>query len=112
MKLNEQWAESLTLFFLVIGFVISVLLRTALLSYLTTIIAGFLTGRIFYLKRYKEPILPFIMMILGFLLGYLVGGLWANRVLILIFFGLSFWASYYLHFKGILGFFKIERFVK
>ena len=33
MKLDEQWVEILTLFFLVLGFVISVLLQNSLLLF-------------------------------------------------------------------------------
>jgi xanthosine utilization system XapX-like protein len=112
MKLEEQWADVLTLFFLVLGFVISVLLKSAVWSYLSMIIAGGLAGRVYYIKHAREPIFPFVLMMIGFLLGYLVGNFWTSRLLTLLFFGLSFGASYYLHVKKILVIFKSKQFLK
>lgn len=112
LKLEEQWAEALTLLFVVVGFVFSVLLQTAVLSYLTIAVAGILAGRLFYIKRYQEPIFPFLLIIVGFLLGYLVGGFWVQRMWALALFLLLFWLSYYLHLKGIFVIFKSERFIK
>ena len=52
------------------------------------------------------------MMIVGFLVGYLLGGFWASRFWILVFFALAFGVSYYLHLKEILVMFKKEHFIK
>ncbi|MEW5896644.1 MAG: hypothetical protein AB1668_03060 [Nanoarchaeota archaeon] len=112
MKLEEQWAELLSLLFLVVGFILSILLQNPYLSYITVLLGGFLAARGYYVKRYEEPILPFILMILGFLIGYLVGSFWANRLLVLLFFALGFALSYYLHLKKILVIFKSEGFFK
>jgi len=112
IKWIEEWAEVSGLFFMVLGFVISILLTIPILSYLSVIIGGFLSGRIYYIKRYAQPILPFIIMICGFLLGYLLGGFWVNRFWVLILFAVSFGVSYYLHMKKILVIFKSRNFVK
>jgi len=108
----EEWAEVGGLFFMVLGFILSILLMVPALSYISILIAGFLAGRIYYLKRFSQPILPFIIMICGFLLGYLLGGFWVNRFWILIWFGASFGISYYLHLKKILVIFKSRNFIK
>ena len=65
IKWDEQWAEAFGVFFLFLGLVVSVLLRSAYFSYLTIFFAGFLGGRLYYLKYAKEPILPFILIIVG-----------------------------------------------
>jgi hypothetical protein len=111
-KFEENWVEHFFLLFLILGFIISVLLKNDLLSYISILFAGGLFGRIYYIKRYKEPILPFILLILGFLIGYLIGSFWTNRFLILLFFSTGFFVSYYLHLKKILVIFKSKRFVK
>ncbi len=111
-KIEEKWAEYLILLFLVLGFIVSVLLRDMFLSYISVFFAGGLFGRIYYIKRYKEPILPFILLILGFLTGYLIGSFWVNRFLVLIFFLTGLIVSYYLHMKNILVIFKSKHFVK
>lgn len=112
IKWEEQWVEVLALFFLFLGLAVSVLLRNTYFSYLTVFLAGFLGGRLYYLKHYKEPILPFVLIIIGFLFGYLVGSLWINRIAVLIFFVLGFVISYYLHLKQVLVTFKSKNFIK
>ncbi len=112
IKWDEDWAEVVTLFFAVLGFILSVVLQSAVFSYISIILAGFLAGRSFYIRRFKEPILPFVLMILGFLVGYLAGSFWVSRLWLLIIFALSFWVSYYLHLKKIFVIFKSERFIK
>jgi hypothetical protein len=109
---DEQWAEALTILFLAIGFIIAILLRSAFFTYLAVIICGALAARLYYLRRYSEPVFPFILMIVGFLVGYFLGTFWASRFWILVFFLISFGVSYYLHLKKILVMFKKEDFIK
>lgn len=109
---EKDWPEALIFIFLVLGFVLAVLLMSAVFTYLTILISGFLAGRIFFIKRYKEPILPFVLIIAGFLVGYFLGSFWANRFLILVLFGMAFGVSYYLHKKKILVIFKSQDFLK
>lgn len=112
MKIEEQWAELFVLVFLVLGFFIAVLVQSPFFSYCSILLAGLLAGRIFYIKKTTEPILPFVLIIVGFLLGYLLGGFWISRVMAFILFVIAFVVSYYLHLKKILVIFKSERFIK
>ena len=112
VKWEEQWGENFSLVFIVLGFMVSVLLRSSILSYFSIFLAGLLAGRMFYIKHVKEPILPFFLMIIGFLLGYLLGAIWVSRFLALILFIVAFGSSYYLHLKKIFVIFKSERFIK
>lgn len=109
---DEQWVEAFSLFFVVVGFIIAIGLSNPLFSYITVFLCGALAARFFYQKRYKEPILPFVLIIVGFLLGYLTGGFWVSRWWNLIFFVVGFALSYYLHLKEILVIFKSRGFVK
>ncbi len=111
-KLEDQWPELTALLFLALGFIISVLLQNAFLSYVSIVLSGALAGRIYYMKRFKEPILPFVLIILGFFLGYLLGAFWVNRSLTVVLFLISFGVSYYLHLKKIVTTFKSERFIR
>ena len=111
-KWEERWVENLVLFFLVIGFIIAVLMFNPVLSYVLIFSTGFMAARVYYIKHAKEPIFPFVLLILGFVLGYLIGGFWISRFLALIMFGLGFGISYYLHLKEILVTFKSKDFVK
>lgn len=111
-KFHEDWAEVLMVALAVLGVIVSIALRSAIFTYITAVLAGFQSGRILYLKRLKEPIFPFVLIIVGFLIGYLIGSFWANRILVLILFLVVFWLSYKLHQKGIITTFKSELFVK
>ena len=112
LKIKEQWAEILAVFFLALGFVISILLTSTLFTFLSIILAGFLAARIYYLKKFSEPIFPFVLIIVGFLVGYFLGTFWASRFWTLLFFAVSFGVSYYLHMKGIFAIFKSDDFIK
>ena len=112
VRLVDQWPELMGLLFVVIGFFISVLLRTTGLSYLSIFCSAFLAARLYYIQRYKQPILPFVLIILGFLVGYVVGSFWVSRFWTFIFFAIGFLLSYYLHLKGIVAIFKSTDFIK
>lgn len=112
LEWENWWPEALSLLLLVIGFIMAVLLHNSFLNYLMVLLAGFLAARVYYSKRFTEPILPFIMIIIGFLIGYLLGSFWASRIWSFIFFSLGFGVSYYLHMKKILVIFKSKPYIK
>ncbi len=112
INLREGWVEYFVVVFLVTGFFIAIFLRNPFFSYLTASISGFVSARVYYVKRYKEPILPFVLIIASFLLGYLFGGFWVNRLLLVLLFVFTFSGSYYLHLKKILVIFKSKDFIK
>ena len=109
---HEEWVEVFTLFFLFLGFVISILLQSPFLTFVSVFLSGGLAGRIYYSKRFREPILPFVLMIIGFLLGYLLGNFWTSRFWTFFFFFLGFGLSYFLHMKKIFTIFKSEYFIR
>jgi hypothetical protein len=109
---KEEWAESFAVLFAALGFIIAIFLRSPYYSYLSVFLGGFISARLFYIKKPKEPILPFVLIIVGFLFGYLLGAIWVNRFVVLISFAIGFGISAYLHKKKILGIFKSELFLK
>jgi len=112
MKWDEQWAEVLSLTFVALGFILALLLQSVFFSIITVFLGGFVAARTYYLRLHKEPIFPFILIIIGFLFGYLVGNIWSSRLLTLIFFILGFALSYYLHVKNLFVIFKSRDFIK
>ncbi len=112
MKIEEYWVETLTMVFILVGFVISLLLVSHSIAYFIVLLSGFLAGRIFYMKRFKEPIFPFVVMIVGFLFGYLLGGFGMSKVWIVVLFLVSWGISYYLHKAKIIKIFKSKNFIK
>ena len=111
-EIETQWPELFALTFIILGFIVSILFLNPILSYLAIFFSGFISGRVYYLKRHKEPIFPFVIIIIAFLLGYIFGSFWANRLLILIFFAIGFYLSYFLHMKKIFAIFKSQNFLK
>jgi len=112
LKLQYQWPELLALCFTLIGFVFSVLITQPWLSYFAVFVSGLLAGRLYYIQRYKEPLLPSVLIILGFLVGYLAGSFWVSRFWTVVFFLCGFSLSLYIHVKGIIVTFKSRGFIK
>ncbi|MBW2963682.1 hypothetical protein KY306_02820 [Candidatus Woesearchaeota archaeon] len=110
--ISESWAETFAIVLLLIGFFLALFLNSAVLAYFVIILAGLIAGRFFFQRRIAQPIFPFILIIVGFLLGFLLGSIWANKTLLIVLFIASTVASYFLHKKGYLEYFKTAGFIK
>ena len=108
----EHWAETFFIVLVLIGFFIALLINSAVLSYIVIILAGLLAGRFFCKRRVTEPIFPFILIIIGFLLGFMLGAVRANKTAIVLLFVAATVGSYLLHKKGYLEYFKTAGFIK
>src|SRR3989338_1424497 len=111
-KLQYQWPELLALCFTLLGFFISILISQPGLSYFSVFVSGLLAARLYFSQRYKQPILPSVLIILGFLVGYVAGSFWVSRFWTIVFFLSGFALSYYIHVKGIIVSFKSKGFLK
>lgn len=110
---SESWAEAIFVILILVGFFLALLLHSGILSYAVIIMGGFLAGRFFYKRRIAQPIFPFILIIIGFLIGFMLGGsLWANPFAVIILFIAATIGSYILHQKGYLEYFKTAGFIK
>ena len=112
-NVSESWAETIFVVLILVGFFIALLLNSALLSYIVITLSGLLAGRFFYKRRTAQPIFPFILVIVGFLFGFMIGGsLQANPIIIAVLFTVTAVASYILHQKGYLEYFKTAGFIR
>ncbi len=111
LKLRQQWPELFALFFTLLGFIISVVITKPVLSYFAVFVSGLLAGRLYYIQRFK-PTLPSVLIILGFLVGYVAGSFWVSRFWAIVFFLCGFALSYYIHINGIIVSFKSKSFIK
>ncbi|MDP3699196.1 MAG: hypothetical protein Q8R47_06450 [Nanoarchaeota archaeon] len=111
LKLKQHWPELFALFFTLMGFLISVIITQPSLSYFAVFVSGLLAGRLYYIQRFK-PILPSVLIILGFLVGYVAGSFWVSRFWAIVFFLCGFALSYYMHAKGIIVSFKSKGFIE
>lgn len=103
-----QWKKDkediLIIIFLIIGFIIAITLVNPIFNALMLIITGFFAGREFQAKKSRKVIIiPYIYMVAGFILGFMLGSIWINRFLAIIIFVSSFGLSYYLHKNGYLA---------
>lgn len=97
----ESWAEFFFFVLLVIGFIFSVFAPSAFLSYIMIFACGGMAGRLMY-ERKKKLQFPYYLIIVGFLIGYIIGAYYGNKIIILALFVLGGVLSYYLHDKGII----------
>jgi hypothetical protein len=104
MTLLDDWAEIFALFLLFVGLVISLLSDAAIISYIMITICGFVIGRLYHIKKGNLRF-PFLILVLGFLIGYVVGIKINNRgnfIFIILFFIVGSYIGYYLNEKKYL----------
>ena len=96
----QQWPQFFFILVLILGFVISVSMQSAVLSYLVIFCGGLITGKLIFSKYGKQPSFPFFLIAIGLLLGYVLGAFKFSRVFIIILFIAGNIIAYYVHKKG------------
>ena len=96
----KDWPEVMGLLLLLVGFAVALSIQSVWLNYIIIILAGLMAGRVIFKKKGNQPLFPFILIIIIFLVGYLLGSFAFNRVLILFVFLISTYISYKIHKKG------------
>ncbi len=99
---TEFWPEYLMIFFLIIGLILSITIKSRMVNYFVIVLAGFITGRLFYEIR-KRTAIPYYLIVAGFLIGYLLGSYFYSSIkLIVLLFVLANVSAYYAYSKGII----------
>jgi len=97
----EDWVEILSFLLLVAGFLLSLRVTSAVISYIVILIAGMMGGRLLY--KYKFHLkFTWILVIFGFLIGFVLGSSYGDRRIIILLFIIGNAISYYLHDQGYL----------
>ncbi len=96
---SENWAEFFFFCLLTFGFLLSLSLESAGLSYTLILIFGFMCGRFLSIRKKG---FPFYLIVFGFLVGFILGARFASWTVLLIFFFLAAGTSFYLHERGYL----------
>jgi hypothetical protein len=99
MTFFKNWVEICFLILLVMGFVLSLFAPSAVLSYMMIFLVGMYAGRLVYYRK-KSMVFPYVMVMVGFLIGYLIGARYGNWLVIAVLFVLGSIFSYYLHSEG------------
>ena len=103
INLIVNWVEYVCIIALLIGFIIAVSAGSELISYITILLCGMLTGRLIYINRKGFSFKDYIIALV-FLIGYLLGSKlsFGRQDAILILFITGNILSYWLHDKKIL----------
>ncbi|MFO8016595.1 MAG: hypothetical protein R6U32_05810 [Candidatus Woesearchaeota archaeon] len=95
----DQWVEFFFFVLLIIGFAVSVSIGSAFFSYVVVFLFGFMAGRFL---NYRKRMLPFYLVTLGLLVGYIIGSRYGNWRITLFCFIVGAAISWFLHNKKIL----------
>jgi 4-hydroxybenzoate polyprenyltransferase len=98
----KGWAEILSFIVLIIGFLFSISMDNPAYIYIVIFLAGLLAGRYYFLKIGKQPLFPFFLITIGFLVGYVIGApikANANVKVVIVLFFLGWLISHIAHKK-------------
>ena len=97
----KNWMEFFFFVLVAIGLLVAFFAPSAAISYLLVFLSGFFAGRLFYEKKHRE-VMPYLIIIMGFLIGYLIGMKYGDRIAVIVVFLAGAMASYKLYDKKIL----------
>jgi len=95
----SNWVEISAFILLIVGFIFSLAAPSAVLSYLIIFFIGMMGGRLIYTRK-KSMVFPYVLILIGFFLGFLIGARYGSWLIITILFVLGSIFSYYLHEEG------------
>ena len=96
INILRNWVELVFLILLIAGFLFSINIGSAMLSYLIIFLFGLMAGR--FLQQRKSSF-PFYLIVLGLVIGYVLGSKYGNWKTIIILFVLGTVISWYAHDK-------------
>jgi hypothetical protein len=102
----KNWGEFLFFVILVIGFILAIASPSAVISYLVIFIVGLMSGRLLY-ERKNKLVFPYTLIIIGFIIGYILGAFYGNKMTILTLYLIGIWIGYQIFNKGIIHDLKI-----
>jgi 4-hydroxybenzoate polyprenyltransferase len=91
-----NWVEVFFIILLLIGFLVSLFINNLYLSYGVVLLTGLASGKILYHKK-KDNFFPHLLLMSGFILGYIIGNKEGTPVLILLLFIAGIMGCYHAH---------------
>ncbi len=98
LDLYENWVEILAFILLVLGFFMATSLSSAVVSYFIILLCGATSGRVLF-KLKKTLKFPWMLITVGFLIGFVFGSFYGNRIVIAVLYVIGIIGSYYAHEK-------------
>lgn len=113
LDIYNNWGEYFIYLAGIVGLMISLVHFNLLFNLVSISMLGFVAARIYFFKSKEVPILPFSLMLFSLFMGLFVGSMLRGTFFLIIpLFLISFYWSYCLHNKNILGIFKSKDFIK
>ena len=97
----RYWMEFFFVVLMILGIVVALSSPSAVISYFIIFLVGMFAGRLIYIRKNNIK-LPYLLIIAGFVIGYLIGTYYGNRRLMIILFVIGSIFSYKLYDKKIL----------
>ena len=97
----KNFMEFFFLAIMIIGIVVALLAPSAIISYVIIFLSGIFAGRLIYARK-KKTQLPYLMIIAGFAIGYLIGVYYGNKRVVVLLFVIGAIFGYKLFDKKIL----------
>ena len=98
---SNNYPEFLFTLFLVIAFLVSLSLPSAIFTYAMAVVMGMMAGRLVFFRQHKT-MLPFVIVIIGFFIGFISGARFGSWKILSVLFILSAYGGWYLHEKEII----------
>ena len=98
ISISKDWVEILAISLIALGFIAAVTTKSAAVIYVISILAGIMFGRILFETR-KGPKIPMALICAGFIVGYLIGTIYASRLAVVALFVIGLISGYILHEK-------------
>ena len=100
-EFHRNWMELFFVVLMIVGVLIALAAPSAAISYVIIFLAGIFSGRLIYEKRSKIQ-LPYFLIIISFVIGYLIGVYYGSRRVIIALFVVGAVLGYKLYEKGVL----------
>ena len=97
----KNYMEFFFFVLMIIGVLVALSSRSAVVSYVVILIAGMLAGRVIYERKHNLKF-PYYVIAGGFLIGYAIGVYYGNRLIVIALFVIGVILSYKLYDKKIL----------
>jgi len=98
LNFSKDWVEILMIIVIALGFAVAITSKSAAVVSIIALLAGIFLGRVLYETR-KGPKIPVVLISAGFVIGYLVGTIYGNRLVVLLLFVIGMLLGYATHEK-------------
>ena len=97
----KDWMEFFFLLLIVLGIIVALSAPSAVISYIIIFLCGMIAGRLLY-NRHRYTQFPYVIIVTGFIIGYMIGVYYGSRVIVVVLFVLGSILSYKLYDKKII----------